>query len=493
MDDDFSERWERHISALRNEFSTSSVRALTSGSRSPNGEEPEGTYPSKGWNDQYNSVVDILDDLALQSPNTIITTTNTTSQSPRTPWFTDTETALSSPEEATTSWPRFSHSQPCSSPSYTTSKPAPTASTPTQPKPRSLLFPPLKNPTQAITPQTTIHSPFYIPQPPPPTSVSCLLLSWAPPNTRLGSDGQLLSPSLPSDTDSLRNTLKKRGYKVQCRVIPSDYPTSAVEGFVDRFLYHQQSGGGGGHGSLPKNGGSGGSSSGELMIIYYRGFGWTDGEGRLVFSSGEQTAGSQFYWDDIQTPIMQHPSDVLMIFDCTALPHTQQEIRLGGNSTSTFSISPKGTKQVLGVCVPSFPGGSFTQQQQRRHYSDYHDDDYGTMQKPNDTLTRSLCNILSFFSQNDFQPKEEEQEENREVLSLQRLCSLIRQDIRSHSQLENNNNSSEALASRVFVTQLGGGQLLDIYLPILPAIFGSNRFSSSFGGGVGGRVDEMMR
>lgn len=74
---------------------------------------------------------------------------------------------------------------------------------------------------------------------------------------------------------------------MQCRVVPCDYPTSAVEGFVDRFLYHQH----GGHGSSNKprsdvggNGGGGGES--ELQVIYYRGFGWSGQDGRLVFSSG---------------------------------------------------------------------------------------------------------------------------------------------------------------------------------------------------------------
>ncbi|KAK3996197.1 hypothetical protein QBC44DRAFT_318389 [Cladorrhinum sp. PSN332] len=473
MDDDFSKRWERHISALRNEFSTSSVRALTSGSRSFNGDEPDDSYATKGWNDQFNSVVDALDDIALQSPNTITTTTNTT-QSPRTPWFTDTETALSSPEETTTSWPRYSHNSPSDL------KAAP--STPTPKSRHSLLFPPPKaNITAAITPQTTIHSPLFVPQPPPPTSVSVLLLSWAPPTARLGPDGQLLSPSLSTDTDSLRSTLKRRGYKVQCRVIPSDYPTSAVEGFIDRFLYHQH--------TTPTASSSSQTSNSELMMIYYRGFGWTDSEGRLVFSSGAtntQQEQHQFYWDDVRDPIMQSPSDVLMVFDCTALPSSsddpreEQEIRLGASAGGLGMVSSRvGTKQVLGVCVPyrmemvetssSSPSFLFRPDLTLRELNH--------VRKPDDSMTRSLCKILD--QDDDYTMYERKGSEERQappppVLSVQKLCSLIREDLRRQQQ--------ESLASRVFVTQLGGGQLLDIFLPKLER---RSSYSDRVGGGGG--------
>jgi len=66
-DDDFSQRWERHISALRAEFSTDSMRALTSGSRSLDGDPgptDSATYLQE-WDDKFNSVVDSLDELAL--------------------------------------------------------------------------------------------------------------------------------------------------------------------------------------------------------------------------------------------------------------------------------------------------------------------------------------------------------------------------------------------------------------------------------------------
>ena len=42
------------------------------------------------------------------------------------------------------------------------------------------------------------------------------------------------------------------------------------------------------------------------------------------------------------------------------------------------------------------------------------------------------------------------------VLSVQKLCSLMREDLQG-----------TGLSSRVFVSQLGGGRLLDIYLPRL--------------------------
>ncbi|KAK4232417.1 hypothetical protein QBC38DRAFT_96785 [Podospora fimiseda] len=426
MDQDFSDRWERHISALRNDFSTSSIRAMTSGSRSDNGYHDDEIIqdappypqqqppPQKAWNDQYNSLVDSLDDMALQqsssSPNTI--TTNHL-ESPRTPWFTDTETqtTLSSPE-TTTSWPK---------PSTT---------------PKSFFFLPPQ------TPQTTIHSPLTsTPQQPPPTSVSVLLLSWAPPTARIGSDGQLLSPSLPTDTDSLRSTLKKRGYRVQCRVIPADYPTSAVEGFIDRFLYSQ--------------------GSSDLMMIYYRGFGWTDGEDRLVFSSGQQ----QFYWDDVRDPIMQFSSDVLMIFDCTALNSYQQEIRLGGGPTAGGTLVSRMmggggtwgtcTKQVLGVCVAQ----PQTEMIERRKTL------FIVAKQPelDDSMARSLCSILGG---------------GEEILTVQRICSLIREDLRRQQM--------DSKASKVFVTQLGGGQLLDIYLPRLEDRRYSYSGSAGSGSGSGG-------
>lgn len=60
-------------------------------------------------------------------------------------------------------------------------------------------------------------------------------------------------------------------------------------------------------------------------------------------------------------------------------------------------------------------------------------------------MTRSLCRTLERMG-------------DAPLLSVQRLCSLMREDLRG-----------TGLASRVFVSQLGGGQLLDIYLPRIDA------------------------
>lgn len=123
---------------------------------------------------------------------------------------------------------------------------------------------------------------------------------------------------------------------------------------------------------------------------------------------------------------MQSPGDVLLIFDCTALPGAgpeQQEMRIEAGM-----ISSPSTKQLLGVCVPSSLGN-----------------DSPTALTPGDLMTQSLCRTLDRMG-------------DVPVLSVQRLCSLMREDLRGTE-----------LASRVFVTQLGGGQLLDIYLARIDA------------------------
>lgn len=144
-------------------------------------------------------------------------------------------------------------------------------------------------------------------------------------------------------------------------------------------------------------------------------------------SSGPGADASSFFWDDVRDPIMQVPGDVLLAFDCTALPGAgpeQREMRV-----DVGMISSASTKQLLGICVPSTLNG---------------DDGMG-MAIPGDDMTRSLCRTLDRM---DGMP----------VLSVQRLCSLMREDLRG-----------AGLASGVSVSQLGGGQLLDIYLPRLAA------------------------
>lgn len=60
-------------------------------------------------------------------------------------------------------------------------------------------------------------------------------------------------------------------------------------------------------------------------------------------------------------------------------------------------------------------------------------------------MTRALCRVLDRTGD----------------VSVQRLCSLMREDLRGRGGLD------EIVAAGVFVSQLGGGQLLDIQLPVL--------------------------
>lgn len=95
-----------------------------------------------------------------------------------------------------------------------------------------------------------------------------LILTWAK-HDRRGEDGQLLSPGLDNDTETVRACFKRRGYRVQCRLIPADYPTAAVETMLDRFLEKSEDGGE------------------SLLVIYYHGWGSLDVDGRMVFSRYE--------------------------------------------------------------------------------------------------------------------------------------------------------------------------------------------------------------
>lgn len=136
---------------------------------------------------------------------------------------------------------------------------------------------------------------------------------------------------------------------------------------------------------------------------------------------------SSFYWDDVRDPIMQTAGDVLLVFDCTAMPgavEEQREMRIKAGLVSSSS-----TKQLLGVCVPSIFWGSW---------------DEGMA--PGHEMTQSLCRILDRMDDSELP-----------ALSVQRLCSLMKEDLRGTE-----------LAPMVFVSQLGGGQLLDIHLPRIP-------------------------
>ncbi|KAK4180892.1 hypothetical protein QBC36DRAFT_306913 [Triangularia setosa] len=551
--EDFSHLWERHITALRDNFSAdNSVRALTSGSPNLQGDDGGKDYDARQsghvWDDKINSVVDALDELSLQSPTG--KTNTTTTQSPRTPWFPDgdayTETGplrssniqalpvlpwpTDPPTPSPSIWPpqqtQKAHQEQLLYQQYTT-RHLPLS-------PSTLSSRTAVPGSTTLTPATTLHSPLPFIQSPPPSSVSVLCLAWAPPQARPGSDGQLFSPSLPTDIEAVRSCFKRRGWKVQCRLVPSDYSTSAVETVIDKFLAQSQNQTAQNEKRDRARSGAGARGE-ELLIVYYHGFGATEEDGRLRFSSDE---GSHFYWDDVCDPIMQHPGDVLLIFDCTApfplspgesnKPHQMytrneaeapQEIRL---SMGPGMISRKGTKQVLGVCVPySLASGSSSfrakplynssklskekrrpemaekprarprslllpgfdaddlepsdpvDPQSGREVSQPKSEPSNPRWKLDDTMTESLCEILE-----SDRNRVETEMRTKEILSVQRLCSLIREDIRQTSsmswmirsdQKEVARQVERGLAGRVFVTQLGGGQIQDIYLPCLGA------------------------
>lgn len=263
------------------------------------------------------------------------------------------------------------------------------------------------------TPITSFRS-LAPPNSPPPTEVHVLILTWAK-HDRRGDDGQLLSPGLDLETDAVRACFKRRGYRVQCRVVPEDYSTSAVETMVHHFLKV----------------GEGEGKEGVLLVVYYSGYGNLDAGGRMVFSrfvsspfsvvrvladKNSGFGGSSFYWDDVRDPIMSAPGQVLMILDCAAAPGTEQPAMV----VEAGMVSSDSTKQLLGVCSP-YDAGNF--------------------------MTKALCRTL------DRSP----QWPGAGMLSVQGLCSQMKENLRESGEVED--------ASRVFVTQMSGGQLLDIYLP----------------------------
>ncbi|KAK0744226.1 hypothetical protein B0T18DRAFT_200181 [Schizothecium vesticola] len=465
MDEDFTALWERHIEASRSEFPKTA------------GQEPRrhGDEVDRFWDERMDSVVEALEE--LQSPH------SRGSHSPEPIWSTRddyTETALSSPQEHSfpkglpDKQPNQQHIQqerqlspqplriqlPPAAPVITISNhdaSPPNSSYPAEPgtpmieiggrrsKGRELASyyldrtrqhkkPPTRldmfappspipsaggtSPTTALlTTSTTIpprahHAPHPLatpltpitsyrsiahPNSPPPTEVHVLILTWAK-HDRRGDDGQLLSPGLDLETDAVRACFKRRGYRVQCRVVPEDYSTSAVETMVHHFLR------------------VGEGKEGVLLVVYYSGYGNLDAGGRMVFSSG--FGGSSFYWDDVRDPIMSAPGQVLMILDCAAAPGTEQPAMV----VEAGMVSSDSTKQLLGVCSP-YDAGNF--------------------------MTKALCRTL------DRSP----QWLGAGMLSVQGLCSQMKEDLRESGEAED--------ASRVFVTQMSGGQLLDIYLPLL--------------------------
>ena len=139
-------------------------------------------------------------------------------------------------------------------------------------------------------------------------------------------------------------------------------------------------------------------------------------------SANSGFGGSSFCWDDVRDPIMQATGDVLLVLDCSAAPGAEQPEML----VDPGLASSPSTKQLLGVCAP---------------YS--FDTRLGAA---DNVMTEALCRTLDRGS--------------NPIVSVQSLCSQMREGLRGR----------DLDPSTVFVTQLGGGQLLDIYLP---------RFSSS--------------
>ena len=131
---------------------------------------------------------------------------------------------------------------------------------------------------------------------------------------------------------------------------------------------------------------------------------------------------------------MQLPGDVLLVFDCTALPGVSEAQREISGGVEVGMVSSASTKQLLGVCIPASSNS-----------------DESATAVLGDDMTRSLCRTLDMMG-------------DLPVLSVQKLCSLMREDLRG-----------TGLSSRVFVSQLGGGRLLDIYLPRLVGLLRATR------------------
>ncbi|KAK4210202.1 hypothetical protein QBC37DRAFT_37553 [Rhypophila decipiens] len=495
-DDDITSLWQRHLlAAVRDNLSAASVQAIPSVPRSLDGDElmtnekkKEPVQVGADWDEQMDSVVGALHELTVQSPTTINTAD---AYSPETPWFPDregyTETALSSPQNS--SWSRtiktamqakrlsapdefidlasessrqsprgkgkgldLRHQQVPSPtlparrqpalPSWYTERNIPTYNTKAEPE--SISY---EDYYRQYNPNSERNMP---PDPPtvtvryapsrvsrmmetPPQEVHVLILTWAKRDDNNGrrtvDEAPLLSPTLDMETEAVRSSFKRRGYRVQCRRIPEDYPTAAVETILDKFLDKSVEGK-------------------SLLVVYYHGYGNTDQSGRMVFSS-DQHATSSFFWDDVRDPIMQSPGDVLLIFDCCPLPSNQSQygqkhnpMRPADDGTLLIEagmISSPSTKQLLGVCAS--PPRGFGQQQQIDAKTPI------DAICPQGMMTTALCRILD----NTFADRQ---------VSVQNLCSSIKEDLRLGGT-----EDKMSLAFKVFVTQLGGGQLGDICLP----------------------------
>ncbi|KAK3687192.1 hypothetical protein B0T22DRAFT_121976 [Podospora appendiculata] len=295
MNDDPTHRWTRHPVAVRDDLSATSTQAVPSQAGSAdrglitNDGAMYNTQIGRAWDEKMDSVVEALQELTVQSP-----TNTSATRSPETPWFTDrergaetyTETAVSSPQES--SWSRtvapplkqkqkrHSHHTDYidegrlernlieSSTSHDKGKGLADDTTNGNTQfyhnywhttlPPHISYQPPNDPETA----TLLRGP-HRPQNPPPQEVHVLILTWAQQHSHRG-DG-----SLDTETDTLRACFKRRGYRVQCRLVPEDYPTAAVATMLDRFLAR--------------------SKPDSLLVVYYHGYGCSrDSDGSMVFS-----------------------------------------------------------------------------------------------------------------------------------------------------------------------------------------------------------------
>lgn len=255
--------------------------------------------------------------------------------------------------------------------------------------------------------------------------VSVLILSW----TTATATSAKITPQGPNEhnsswqgintsTESVRRCFKRLGYRVQCRPIPEDYPTAAVETILAKFLEDSVVD------QVKK----------RLLIVYYTG-GVSMIEGRMMFVNASGT--SHFFWEDIREPIMSSESDVFLIFDC------HRSVNLNGCTEADNQMlvepglgSSPSIKQLLGACVPvPLPG---TETPNRA---------WKTAPIRTTQMTQALCSILdNVYARGDGK------------MSVQRLCSFMKAEMRQ---------AGTGIEKKVFVTQLGGRRLLDIELPIL--------------------------
>lgn len=273
--------------------------------------------------------------------------------------------------------------------------------------------------------------------------VNVLILSWATTtatNANVKQQGPMKHRSsrqgFSTSTESVRNCFKRLGYRVQCRSIPEDYPTAAVETILAKFLADSDMD----------------QEKKKLLIVFYAGEAGMVG-GRMMLANASGT--SHFFLEDIREPIMSSEGDVLLIFDChysmnsNESTETEDQMLVEPGLASSPSI-----KQLLGACVP-LPGTETPNSNSKG----------ATLAATK--MTQALCRVLdSTYARGDGK------------VSVQRLCSFMKEELRQ---------DRTGLDQRVFVTQLGGRHLLDIELPVLSVGTGIN-----VGGGndVGG---DMLR